>query len=90
MTDFDEPKDPSWLRAIDWVEINKLQRAHRDGGDDALEEACRDLMNLDMPQFARIALAYMPDQMPQRIKDALEADGYTVQELIELAKKRQY
>jgi hypothetical protein len=32
----------------------------------------------------------MPDQMPQRIKDALEADGYTVQELIELAKKRQY
>ena len=37
MTDFDEPKDPSWLLAFDWVELNKLQRAYKDGGDDALE-----------------------------------------------------
>ena len=66
MTDFDEPKDPSWLLAFDWVELNKLQRAYKDGGDDALEGACRELMNKDMPQFARIACAYMPDQMPQR------------------------
>jgi hypothetical protein len=88
MTDFDEPKDPSWLLAFDWVELNKLQRAYKDGGDDALEGACRELMNKDMPQFARIACAYMPDQMPQRIKEALEDDGYSFEELIELAKKR--
>jgi hypothetical protein len=88
MTDFDEPKDPSWLRALDWVQLHKLQRAYKDGGDDALEGACRDLMNTDMLQFARIVCAYMPDQMPQRIKDAVEDDGYTFQELIELAKKR--
>jgi hypothetical protein len=90
MTDFDEPKDPSLLWDLDWVEINKLRRAYKDGGDDALEGACRDLMNKNMHQFARIACAYMPDQMPQRIKDALEDDGYTLQELIELAKKRQH
>jgi hypothetical protein len=90
MTAFDEPKDPSWLRAYDWVQLHKLQRAYKDGGDDALEGACRDLMNTDMLQFARIVCAYMPDQMPQRIKDAVEDDGYTFQELIELAKKRQH
>ena len=90
MTDFDEPQDPSWLLAFDWVELNKLQRVYKDGGDDALEGACRDLMNNDVLQFARIACACMPDHMPQRIKDALEDDGYTLQELIELAKKRQH
>jgi hypothetical protein len=90
MPDFDEPTDPSWLRDLDWVELNKLQRAYKDGGEDALEAACRDLMNKDMHQFARIACAYMPDQIPQRIKEALEDDGYTLQELIELAKKRQH
>ena len=90
MTDFDEPKDPSWLRDLDWVELDRLQRAYKDGGEDALEAACRDLMNKDMHQFARIACAYMPDQIPQRIKEALEDDGYTLQELIELAKKRQH
>ena len=83
MTDFDEPKDPSWLLAFDWVQLNKLHRAYKDGGDDALEGACRDLMNNDLLQFARIACAYMPDHMPQRIKGALEDDGYTLQGLIE-------
>ena len=58
MTDFDEPKDPSLLWDLDWVEINKLRRAYKDGGDDALEGACRDLMNKNMHQFARIACAY--------------------------------
>jgi hypothetical protein len=88
MTDFEEPKDPSWLRDLDWIQLNKLQRAHNDGGDDA--RACRDLMGKDALQFARIVCAYMPEEMPQRIKDALEGDGYTFQDLIELAKKRQH
>jgi hypothetical protein len=90
MTDFQEPKDPSWLRDPDWIQLNDLQRAHQDGGDDALERACRELMNKDALQFARIVCAYMPDEMPQRVKDALEYDGYTFEELIELAKKRQH
>ena len=90
MIDFDEPKDPGWLLAIDWVRLNKLERAYKYGGDDALEGACRDLMNNDLQQFARIACAYLPDHMPQRIKGALEDDGFTLQELIELAKKRQH
>jgi hypothetical protein len=90
MTDFDEPKNPSCLWAFDWLQLNKLQRAYKDGGDDALEGECRDLMNKDLLQFARIVCAYMPDQMPQRIKDALEDDGYTLQQLIELAEKNPY
>jgi hypothetical protein len=47
-------------------------------------------MHKDLLQFARIACAYMPDQIPQRIKDALEDDGYTFEALIELAKKTPY
>jgi hypothetical protein len=90
MTDFDEPNDPSWLRAYDWLELNKLQSAYKDGGDDALQEACRNLMDKDLMQFARITCAYMPDQTPQHIKDALEDDGYTFQQLIELAEKSPY
>jgi len=90
MTDFEETKDPSWLRNLDWIQLNNLRRAHQDGGDDALESACRDLMDKDALQFARIVCAYMPDEMPQRVKDALEDDGYTFEELIELAKKRQH
>jgi hypothetical protein len=90
VTDLDEPRDPGWLEAIDWVQLNKLERAYKDGGDDALEGACRDLMNNDLQQFARIVCAYLPDHMSQRIKDALEDDGFTLQELIELAKKRQH
>jgi hypothetical protein len=90
MTDFEEPKDPSWLRDLDWIQLNRLQCTHNDGGDDALERACRDLMDKDALQFARIVCAYMPDEMPQRIKDALEDDGYTFEELIELAKKREH
>ena len=90
MTDFGKPKDPEWLRAIDWLRLSKLERAYKDGGDDALKVACRDLMNNDLLQFARIACAYLPDHMPQHIKDGLEDDGFTLQELIELAKKRQH
>ena len=90
MAEFNEPKDPSWLRDLDWIQLNKLQCAHQDGGDDALERACRDLMDKDALQFARIVCAYMPDEMPQRVKDALEDDGCTFEELIELAKKKQH
>jgi hypothetical protein len=91
MTDFNEqPKAPSWLRDVDWIQLNKLQCTHKEGGDDALERACRDLMDQDALQFARIVCAYMPDEVPQRVKDALEDDGCTFEELIELAKKSQH
>jgi hypothetical protein len=90
MTEDDEPEDPSWLHDLDWLEVNKLRKAYKGGGGDALKKAWRELMDKDALQFARIACAYMPDRMPQHIKDAIEDTGYTLQELIELAKKRQH
>ena len=72
MIDFDEPKDPGWLLATDWVRLNKLERAYKDGGDDALEGACRDLMNNDLQQFARIACAYLPDPCHSALKTPLK------------------
>ena len=59
-----------------------------DGGDDALDKAWRDLLEKDVLQFARVACAYAPDSMPQRINEAVEDAGYTFQKLIELAKNR--
>ena len=90
MTEFDEPEEPSWLHDLDWVEVNKLRRACKDGGDDALEKAWKDLLEKDVLQFARVACAYAPDSLPRRLKDAFEDAGYTLQELIELAKKKQH
>src|SRR5262249_5242611 len=90
MTEFDDPEDPSWLHDLDWIEVNNLRRAYKEGGDDALDRAWRDLLDKDAIQFARVACAYMPDNMPQRIKEAVEKSGYTLQELIDLAKKRQH
>jgi hypothetical protein len=90
MTEDDEPEDPSWLHDLDWPEVNKLRKAYKDGGASALEKAWRDLLEKDALQFARVACAYNPDHVPQHIKEAIEDAGYTLQELIELAKKKQH
>jgi len=90
MTELDEPQDPSWLKDLDWVEVNKLRRAYKKGGDDALLKAWRELMDKDSLQFARVACAYDPHYMPRRIKKAVEDAGYTFQDLIALAKKVQH
>ena len=49
-----------------------------------------DLLEKDVLQFARVACAYDPDHMPQHLKGAVEEAGYTFQELIGLAKKKQH
>ena len=82
----DEPEDPSWLRDHDWLELNKLLHAYKDGGDEAVKKAFRDLLEKDALQFARVECAYNPSRMPQQFKDAIEDTGYTFQELIELPK----
>ena len=45
--DDDEPEDPSWLRDHDWLELNKLLHAYKDGGDEAVKKAFRDLLEKD-------------------------------------------
>ncbi|MGB8629181.1 MAG: hypothetical protein WCD69_07300 [Xanthobacteraceae bacterium] len=86
MTRDDEPEDSSWLQDHDWLELNKLLRAYKDGGDEAIKKAFRDLLEKDALQFARVACAYDLNRTPQQFKDAIEDTGYTFQELIELAK----
>jgi hypothetical protein len=90
MSDLGEPEDPSWLTDLDWLEVNKLRRAYEDGGEKALDKALRDLFEKDMPQFVRISFAYGAEDLEGRIKDAIEDAGYTFQEFIELAKKKQH
>jgi hypothetical protein len=88
MTEDDEPEDPSWLKDRDWVEVNKLRHAFKDGGGKALVKAWRDLLDKDALQFSRVMCAYFPDRA-RHIEDAIEERGYTL-ELIELAKKRRH
>jgi len=87
--DDDLLEDPSWLKDHDWIEVNKLRRAYEDGGDDALVKAWGDLYRKDLAQFSRVACAFDRGHL-RRIRDAVENAGYTFQDLIELAKKKQH
>ena len=77
------------VRYSNWIEVNKLRRAYKDGGVDALVKASADLYRKDLDQFNRVACAFDPGHM-RRIRDAVENAGYTFQGLSELAKKKQY
>lgn len=87
MTEFDKPEDPTWLRDLDWIEVNHLRRAYKDGGKDTLIKAWRDLYFKDVQQFIRVACAYDPGRI-RPIKDAFEDAGFTFQDLIQLAEKK--
>ncbi len=83
-----EPEDPTWLRDLDWIEVNKLRRAYKDGGEDALTKTWRDLYFKDVQQFIRVACAYDPGRI-RCIKEAFEDAVFTFQHLIELTRKKQ-
>jgi hypothetical protein len=87
--DDDLLEDPSWLKDHDWIEVNNLRRAYEDGGKDALVKAWAHLYRKDFDQFTRVACAVDPGHL-RRIRDAVENAGYTFQDLIELAKKKQH
>ena len=53
-----------------------------------MEKAWRDLLEKDLLQFTRVGCAYFTTGMPKVLEDALEAMGYTMRELIDLAKKQ--
>lgn len=88
MSAFDEPIEPSWLGDLDWPEFNKLRRAYADGGEKALKKAWLGLLEKDALQCFRVTCAYNPDSM-KYIEDVLDAHGYTMRQLIDLAKKKQ-
>jgi hypothetical protein len=69
------------------MEVNNLRRAYN-GGNDALIKAWRDLYFKDVQQFIRVACAYDPRRI-RPVKEAFEDAGFTFQDLIELAKKKQ-
>jgi hypothetical protein len=89
MTDDDQPADTSRLTDLDRLEVNRLRKAYKDGGSSALAKAWGELMDKDFAQSTRVACALIPEHR-QDVEDALERAGYTVQELIELAKKKQH
>lgn len=87
MSALDEPMEPSWLGDLDWPELNKLRRAYAEGGEKALKKAWHGLLEKDALQCFRVTCAYNPDAM-KYIEDVLDAHGYTMRQLIDLAKKK--
>src|SRR5258707_415563 len=68
----DEPfevADSSLLTDADWAEINKLQRAYKDGGEKGLSKAMGELAKNDALRFVTVAAAFFPDMMREAIKD---------------------
>ena len=55
-----EVLDTSGLTDADWTEINKLRRAHEDGGQDGLSEAMSKLEKDDPVGYIRVAGAESP------------------------------
>jgi hypothetical protein len=86
----DEPiaaVDSSGLTDPDWAEINKLRRAHEDGGQDGLSEAMSKLEKDDPVGYIRVAGAFFPDMVREAIKDSMAEAGITEEDVREMVRK---
>jgi pyruvate/2-oxoglutarate dehydrogenase complex dihydrolipoamide dehydrogenase (E3) component len=78
--------ESSGLTDADWAEINKLQRAYRDGGKKGLSKAMAELAK-DPIRFATVVGAFFPEMIREAIKDAMAEAGMTEEDLREMIRK---
>jgi hypothetical protein len=81
-----EVVDSTGLTDADWTEINKLQRAYRDGGKKALNAAMAELAKEPI-RFATVIGAFFPDMIREAMKDAVAEAGMTEGDIRELVRK---
>ena len=75
--------DTSLLTDSDWAEINKLKRAHDEGGSRALSKALEELKK-DPVRIFRIMTAFYPEKMREAAKDVIAKLGMTEEDFREL------
>jgi hypothetical protein len=80
-------KDTSGLTDADWAVINKLMRAHRDGGKKALQREMKTLIEQDMVRYVTIMHAFFPRRTSEMIRDVAAEHGVTEEEAREMAEK---
>ena len=80
-------EDTSLLADADWVEINKLVRAYKSGGDKSLKKVFLVLLKGDPVGFARVYGAFFPHKLREALKDVMAARGITEEDLHELRQK---
>ena len=83
-----EVADPSRLTDDDWGEINKLRKAYRKGGKQALHKAYSELRKNPV-RYMRVVSAFYPREVSESIKDAMVKRGMTVEDILELIRKRE-
>jgi SOS response regulatory protein OraA/RecX len=76
--------DTSLLTDSDWAEINKLKRAHDEGGSRALSKALEELKK-DPVRIFRIMTAFYPEKMREAAKDVIAELGMTEEDFRELS-----
>jgi hypothetical protein len=79
-----EVVDSSRLTDADWAQINKLQRAYKEGGKPALNKAMATLAK-DPLRFAAVIGSFFPEMIREAIKDAVANAGLTEDDLREMA-----
>lgn len=80
-----EIEDTSSLNDADWVEINKLNDAHKADGDEGLQNAFEQLLQHDPVRAARILGALYPQG--RGLADQLAEHGLTAEDFLETIQK---
>ena len=83
---FEEVADPSGLTDADWVEINKLRRAFKEGGKKALIEAMEELLQ-DTRRASAVIGALFPEMFREVLRDAMAEKGLTEEDVREAIRK---
>jgi hypothetical protein len=81
-----EIQDTSGLTDSDWVEINKLRNAYKNGGRKAFAIAL-DQLAKDPIRYAVVIGAFYPDMVRETIRDQMAEAGITEEDLRELIQK---
>jgi len=79
-------EDSSGLTDADWTEINKLKRAHDEGGAKALSSAMEKLFG-DPVRAIRVIGAFFPRDVTEAIRDVMAERGITREDLQEIIEK---
>jgi hypothetical protein len=79
--------DTSSLTDADWAEINKLRRAHDEGGQRALSKTLTELIDVDPVRATRVIGAFFPERVRETIKDVMAEKGITIEDIHELLQK---
>jgi hypothetical protein len=86
----DEPLevvDASDLTDAEWAEINRIRKAHAEGGWKAFNSALTELESRDFVMCARVYGAFFPYELREGMKDELAERGITADDLRELIRK---